>query len=137
MNNCVVFCFLPDSYSLRNGLTKNTLMSLAMISYLLFFHHQDVTENSSDPVLDLHMSLEELYTQNLLQRQDESPPSVDLTMGPASGFTVNDYTPANAIEQQYECENSRAWTESHLPTEITSSAELTSVLPDSAGKVTL
>nr|XP_060465741.1 multiple PDZ domain protein isoform X12 [Panthera onca] len=94
----------------------------------------DVTENSSDPVLDLHMSLEELYTQNLLQRQDESPPSVDLTMGPASGFTVNDYTPANAIEQQYECENSRAWTESHLPTEITSSAELTSVLPDSAGK---
>ncbi|XP_043422112.1 multiple PDZ domain protein isoform X14 [Prionailurus bengalensis] len=95
---------------------------------------KDVTENSSDPVLDLHMSLEELYTQNLLQRQDESPPSVDLTMGPASGFTVNDYTPANAIEQQYECENSRAWTESHLPTEITSSAELTSVLPDSAGK---
>ncbi|XP_032451450.1 multiple PDZ domain protein isoform X10 [Lynx canadensis] len=95
---------------------------------------KDVTENSSDPVLDLHMSLEELYTQNLLQRQDESPPSVDLTMGPASGFTINDYTPANAIEQQYECENSRAWTESHLPTEITSSAELTSVLPDSAGK---
>ncbi|VFV18821.1 mpdz protein [Lynx pardinus] len=95
---------------------------------------KDVTENSSDPVLDLHMSLEELYTQNLLQRQDESPPSVDLTMGPASGFTVNDYTPANAIEQQYECENSRAWTESHLPTESTSSAELTSVLPDSAGK---
>ncbi|XP_025768614.1 multiple PDZ domain protein isoform X4 [Puma concolor] len=95
---------------------------------------KDVTENSSDPVLDLHMSLEELYTQNLLQRQDESPPSVDLTMGPASGFTVNDYTPANAIEQQYECENSRAWTESHLPTEMTSSAELTSVLPDSAGK---
>ncbi|XP_049473700.1 multiple PDZ domain protein isoform X8 [Panthera uncia] len=95
---------------------------------------KDVTENSSDPVLDLHMSLEELYTQNLLPRQDESPPSVDLTTGPASGFTVNDYTPANAIEQQYECENSRAWTESHLPTEITSSAELTSVLPDSAGK---
>ncbi|XP_053061077.1 multiple PDZ domain protein isoform X12 [Acinonyx jubatus] len=94
----------------------------------------DVTENSSDPVLDVHMSLEELYTQNLLQRQDESPPSVDLTMGPVSGFTVNDYTPANAIEQQYECENSRAWTESHLPTEMTSSAELTSVLPDSAGK---
>ncbi|XP_053061078.1 multiple PDZ domain protein isoform X13 [Acinonyx jubatus] len=95
---------------------------------------KDVTENSSDPVLDVHMSLEELYTQNLLQRQDESPPSVDLTMGPVSGFTVNDYTPANAIEQQYECENSRAWTESHLPTEMTSSAELTSVLPDSAGK---
>ncbi|XP_039109597.1 multiple PDZ domain protein isoform X2 [Hyaena hyaena] len=95
---------------------------------------KDVTESSSDPVLDLHMSLEELYTQNLLQRQNESPPSVDLTMGPASGFTVNDYTPANAVEQQCECENSRAWTESHLPTEITSSTELPSVLPNSAGK---
>uniref|UniRef100_A0A673TZV9 Multiple PDZ domain crumbs cell polarity complex component n=1 Tax=Suricata suricatta TaxID=37032 RepID=A0A673TZV9_SURSU len=95
---------------------------------------KDVTESSSDPVLDLHMSLEEMYTQNILQRQDESPPSVDLTMGPASGFTINDYTTANATEQQYECENSGAWTESHLPTEITSSAELPSVLSDVAGK---
>ncbi|CAK7292748.1 Multiple PDZ domain protein [Vulpes lagopus] len=96
---------------------------------------KDVTENSSDPVLDLHMSLEELYTQNLLQRQDESPSSVDLSMAPASGFTVNDYTPANAIEQQYKCENTRTWAESHLPNEIISSAELTSpVLPDSTGK---
>ncbi|XP_072697470.1 multiple PDZ domain protein isoform X15 [Canis lupus baileyi] len=96
---------------------------------------KDVTENSSDPVLDLHMSLEELYTQNLLQRQDESPSSVDLSMAPASGFTVNDYTPANAIEQQYKCENTRTWAESHLPNEIISSAELISpVLPDSTGK---
>ncbi|KAF5912793.1 hypothetical protein HPG69_007783 [Diceros bicornis minor] len=95
---------------------------------------KDVTENSSDPVLDLHMSLEELYAQNLLQRQDESPPSVDLSMGPTSGFTINDYTPANAVERQYECENTRAWTDSHLPNEVISSGELTSVLPDAAGK---
>ncbi|XP_045636195.1 multiple PDZ domain protein isoform X2 [Ursus americanus] len=96
---------------------------------------KDVTENSSDPVLDLHMSLEDLYTQNLLQRQDESPSSVDLSLGPASGFTVNDYTPANAIEQQYKCENTRTWAESHLPNEMISSAELTApVLPDSTGK---
>uniref|UniRef100_A0A452V1Q5 Multiple PDZ domain protein n=1 Tax=Ursus maritimus TaxID=29073 RepID=A0A452V1Q5_URSMA len=96
---------------------------------------KDVTENSSAPVLDLHMSLEDLYTQNLLQRQDESPSSVDLSLGPASGFTVNDYTPANAIEQQYKCENTRTWAESHLPNEMISSAELTApVLPDSTGK---
>ncbi|XP_032490893.1 multiple PDZ domain protein isoform X5 [Phocoena sinus] len=96
---------------------------------------KDVTENSSDPVLDLHMSLEELYAQNLLQRRDESPPSVDLSMGTASGFTINDYTPANAIEQQYGCDNTRVWTEPHRPNEVISSAELTSpVLTDSAGK---
>ncbi|XP_066224269.1 multiple PDZ domain protein isoform X2 [Saccopteryx leptura] len=94
---------------------------------------KDVSDNSSDPVLDLHMSLEELYTQNLLQRQDESPPSVDLSIGPASGFTINDYTPPT--EQQYGCENTRVWTESHLPNEVLSSAELTSpLLPESAGK---
>ncbi|XP_036116680.1 multiple PDZ domain protein isoform X1 [Molossus molossus] len=92
---------------------------------------KDVTENSSD----LHMSLEELYTQNLLQRQDESPPSIDLSMGPASGFIINDYTPANAIEHQYEYENTRAWTESHLPNEVISGAKLTSpLLSDSTGK---
>ncbi|XP_016069713.1 PREDICTED: multiple PDZ domain protein isoform X1 [Miniopterus natalensis] len=96
---------------------------------------KDVTENSSDPVLDLHMSLEELYTQNLLHRQNDSPPSVDLSIGPASGFMENDYTPANAIEQKYECENTRAWTESHLPNEVVSSAECSSLLlSDSAGK---
>ncbi|XP_032736472.1 multiple PDZ domain protein isoform X3 [Lontra canadensis] len=96
---------------------------------------KDITENSSDPVLDLHMSLEELYTQNLLQRQDESPSSADLSMGPASGFAANDYTPANAIEQQYKCENTRTWADSHPPNEMISSAERPSpVLPDSAGK---
>lgn len=110
-------------------------MILAII-FKFFFNYQDVTENSSDSVLDLHVSLEELYTQNLLQRQNESPPSVDLNMGPASGFTINDYIPANAIEQQFECENTRAWTESHLPNEVISNAELTSLLPDSTGKVT-
>uniref|UniRef100_A0A8C6CFZ5 Multiple PDZ domain protein n=1 Tax=Moschus moschiferus TaxID=68415 RepID=A0A8C6CFZ5_MOSMO len=96
---------------------------------------KDITENSSDSVLDLQMSLEELYAQNLLQRQDESSPSMDLSMGPASGFTMNDYTPANAIEQHYECDSVRAWTESHLPNEVISSAELNSpVLTDSTGK---
>ncbi|XP_055284203.1 multiple PDZ domain protein isoform X6 [Moschus berezovskii] len=96
---------------------------------------KDITENSSDSVLDLQMSLEELYAQNLLQRQDESSPSMDLSMGPASGFTMNDYTPANAMEQHYECDSIRAWTESHLPNEVISSAELNSpVLTDSTGK---
>ncbi|XP_012576942.1 PREDICTED: multiple PDZ domain protein isoform X2 [Condylura cristata] len=94
---------------------------------------KDIAENSSDPVLDLHMSLEELYNQNLLQRQDESPPSVELNMGPASGFSLNDYVPAHAIEQ-YKCENTTVWNEPHLPNEVISSTELTSVLPDSVGK---
>lgn len=107
------------------------------IIFKFFFNYQDVTENSSDSVLDLHKSLEELYTQNLLQRQNESPPLVDLNMGPASGFTANDYIPVNAIEQQFECENTRAWTESRLPNEVISNAELISpLLPDSTGKVT-
>ncbi|XP_043746573.1 multiple PDZ domain protein isoform X7 [Cervus elaphus] len=96
---------------------------------------KDITENSSDSVLDLQMSLEELYAQNLLQRQDESSPSVDLNMGPASGFAMNDYTPADAIEQHYECDSIRAWTESRLPNEVVSCAELNSpVLTDSTGK---
>ncbi|KAK2495329.1 hypothetical protein MC885_018470, partial [Smutsia gigantea] len=96
---------------------------------------KDVTENSSDLVLDLHMSLEKLYTQNILQREDKSPPSVDMSMGPASGFTINDYTPADPIKQQYECENTSVWTESDLPNEVISSAELTSpVIADSTGK---
>uniref|UniRef100_A0A8D2DG67 Multiple PDZ domain protein n=1 Tax=Sciurus vulgaris TaxID=55149 RepID=A0A8D2DG67_SCIVU len=96
---------------------------------------KDITENSSDPVLDLHMSLEELYAQSLLQRQDENSSSVDLNLVPTSGFTTSDYTSANATEQQYECENTIAWTESHLPSEIVSRVELTSpVLSDSTGK---
>ncbi|XP_045419920.1 multiple PDZ domain protein isoform X1 [Lemur catta] len=97
---------------------------------------KDVIEKSSDPVLDLHMPLEELYTQNLLQRQDKNLPPVDLSIGPVSGFTINDYnTTADALEQQYECENTITWTESQLPSEVISSAELTSpVLPDLTGK---
>uniref|UniRef100_A0A2K6GDQ0 Multiple PDZ domain crumbs cell polarity complex component n=1 Tax=Propithecus coquereli TaxID=379532 RepID=A0A2K6GDQ0_PROCO len=97
---------------------------------------KDVIEKPSEPVLELHMSLEELYTQNLLQRQDENLPPVDLSIGPVSGFTINDYnTTANALEQQYERENTIAWTESQLPSEVISSAELTSsVLSDSTGK---
>ncbi|KAM4851003.1 multiple PDZ domain protein isoform X10 [Urocitellus parryii] len=96
---------------------------------------KDITENSSDPVIDLHMSLEELYAQNLLQRQDENSSSVDLSLGPPSGFNTSDYTPANSTEQQYECENTIAWTESHLPSEVVSRTELTSpVLSDSTGK---
>lgn len=130
------FVFPLNSCSLRNSLTKYINVILAIIFFCLSFNHQDVTENSSEPVLDLHMSLEKLYTQNLLQRQKESPTSLDLSMGPASGFTINDYTPANAIEQQYECENTRAWTESHRPNEVISNAELNShLLPDSTGKV--
>uniref|UniRef100_A0A8C5Z7N6 Multiple PDZ domain crumbs cell polarity complex component n=1 Tax=Marmota marmota marmota TaxID=9994 RepID=A0A8C5Z7N6_MARMA len=74
---------------------------------------KDITENSSDPVIDLHMSLEELYAQNLLQRQDENSSSVDLSLGPPSGFN----------------------TKSHLPSEVVSRTELTSpVLSDSTGK---
>lgn len=130
------FVFSLNSHSLRKDLIKYTDVILATIFNFLFFNHQDVTENSSDPVLDLHMSLEELYTQNLLHRQNDSPPSVDLSIGPASGFMENDYTPANAIEQKYECENTRAWTESHLPNEVVSSAECSSLLlSDSTGKV--
>ncbi|XP_045436200.1 multiple PDZ domain protein isoform X5 [Pipistrellus kuhlii] len=91
---------------------------------------KDVADTSSDPILDLHMPLEEFYTQNLLQRQDDSPPSIDLSMGPASGFIVNDYT----LEQQYGCENTGVWAEPHLPSEVISGAELTSLLPDPTGQ---
>ncbi|CAK6434028.1 unnamed protein product [Pipistrellus nathusii] len=91
---------------------------------------KDVTDTSSDPILDLHVPLEEFYTQNLLQRQDDSPPSIDLSMGTTSGFIVNDYTP----EQQYGCENTGVWAEPHLPSEVISGAELTSLLPDPTGQ---
>lgn len=95
---------------------------------------KDVIENSSDPALDLHMSLEELYSQNVLQRQDESPVSVDLSMVPASGFSMNDYIPAHSIEQ-YKCEHTDVWNEPHLPNEVISNTELTSpMLPESIGK---
>ncbi|XP_013371771.1 PREDICTED: multiple PDZ domain protein isoform X3 [Chinchilla lanigera] len=95
---------------------------------------KDVDENSSDLVHDLHMSLEELYAQSLLQRQNENPSLADMSMGSASAFAINDYTPANPIEQ-YGCENTVPWTESQFPSEVTSSAELPfPVAPDSAGK---
>ncbi|KAM6182197.1 multiple PDZ domain protein [Erethizon dorsatum] len=95
---------------------------------------KDVDESSSDPVHDLHMSLEELYAQSLLQRRNENPPSVDMSMGSAAGFATNDYTPANPVEQ-YGHENTVPGTESQLPSEVISSAELTSpVIPDSTGK---
>ncbi|XP_006864570.1 PREDICTED: multiple PDZ domain protein [Chrysochloris asiatica] len=96
---------------------------------------KNVAEKSSDPVFDLQMSLEELYAQSLLQRQNENMPAVDLSMGSAAGFTLNDFTPANAIEQQYRCENTVAWTESQLSNEVLSNAEhCSSVLSDSTRK---
>ncbi|XP_037707179.1 multiple PDZ domain protein isoform X2 [Choloepus didactylus] len=96
---------------------------------------KDAVENSLDPVVDMHMSLEELYAQNLQQSQEENLPPVDLSSGPVSGFTMNDYTSADAIEQQYKCENTTAWIDSQLPHEVVSSTELTSpALRDSTGK---
>ncbi|XP_054989703.1 multiple PDZ domain protein isoform X2 [Sorex araneus] len=95
---------------------------------------KDIAETSPDPVLDLHMSLEELYTQNLLQRQDDNLSSVDLGLAPASGFPISDYTPVQSLDQ-YECESTRAWAESHLPNEAISSSEFaSSLLPDLSGK---
>ncbi|XP_064146575.1 multiple PDZ domain protein isoform X5 [Loxodonta africana] len=95
----------------------------------------DVARTSSDPVLDLHMSSEELYAQNPFQQQEEKVPSGDLNLEPASGLALKDYTPANTVEQQYKCENTGAWPESQLPNEGISSAELSSsLLPNSTGK---
>lgn len=95
---------------------------------------KDITEKPPDPVVDLHMSLEELYTQNLLQRHDENLPSVDLSLAPTSGFPINDYTPVHSLEQ-YDCENTGAWTDSNLPNEVISNSEFAaSLLPDLSGK---
>ncbi|XP_063107265.1 multiple PDZ domain protein isoform X3 [Cavia porcellus] len=94
---------------------------------------KDIDENSSDPAQDLHMSLEELYAQSVLQRHSENPASVDMSVGSVSGFAINDYSPENLIEQ-YGHESTVPWTASQLPSEVLSSAELTSVVPDSAGK---
>nr|XP_045001807.1 multiple PDZ domain protein isoform X4 [Jaculus jaculus] len=95
---------------------------------------KDIMENS-DPVLDLHMSLEELYAQSLLQRQDANPPSVDLSMGTNTGFAISDYTPANALDQQYKCESTVAWSKPPLPSEVTANAEhISPVLCDATGK---
>ncbi|XP_023571591.1 multiple PDZ domain protein isoform X2 [Octodon degus] len=95
---------------------------------------QDVDENSSDLVHDLHMSLEELYAQSLLHRQNETPSSADMSMGSTSGFAVSDYTPADPVGQ---CAHGNAvpWADSRPPREVVASAELTfPVLPDSTGK---
>lgn len=93
---------------------------------------KDVT-NSSDLVLGLHLSLEELYTQNLLQRQHAGSPPTDMSPAATSGFTVSDYIPANAVEQKYECTNKVAWTPSQLPSGL-STTELTPALPAVAPK---
>ncbi|XP_060055561.1 multiple PDZ domain protein isoform X4 [Erinaceus europaeus] len=95
---------------------------------------KDATAKSSNPVFDLHMSLEELYAQNLLQRQEDNSPVTDLSVTPASIFLIKDYTPMNS-DEQYECENTKPWTESHVPNEVISSTELTSpVLSNSIGQ---
>ncbi|XP_045145126.1 multiple PDZ domain protein isoform X3 [Echinops telfairi] len=96
---------------------------------------KDIAENPSDPVLDLRMSVEALYAQSLLRPQDEHMPPGDLSLGPAAEFIVNDYLPANPVEQQYKCESTAAWAESQLADDVTSSAEpSSSVLPNSTGR---
>ncbi|XP_057640810.1 multiple PDZ domain protein isoform X11 [Chionomys nivalis] len=75
---------------------------------------KDVT-GSSDPVLGVPLSLEELYMQNLLQRRQAASPPTDMSMAASSGFTLGDYTPANAVEQNYECANTVEWAHSQLP----------------------
>ncbi|XP_029409798.1 multiple PDZ domain protein isoform X5 [Nannospalax galili] len=94
---------------------------------------KDVTENS-DSVLSLHLPLEELYAQNLLQTQDAGS-SIDLSTGADSAFSVTDYMPANAVGQNYRCENMAAWTPPQLTSEVTHSAQVASpALPDSTGQ---
>ncbi|KAK7832389.1 LOW QUALITY PROTEIN: hypothetical protein U0070_011837 [Myodes glareolus] len=75
---------------------------------------KDVT-GSSELVLGVALSLEELYTQNLLQRQQAASPPTDMNVAATSGFTLSDYTPANAVEQNYECANTVEWAPSQLP----------------------
>ncbi|XP_052032634.1 multiple PDZ domain protein isoform X1 [Apodemus sylvaticus] len=93
---------------------------------------KDVT-NSSDLVLGLHLSLEELYTQNLLQRQHTGSPPTDMNPAAASGFPISDYTTANAAEQKYECANPGAWPPSQLPS-VLSTIELAPAPPAGAQK---
>ncbi|XP_029332736.1 multiple PDZ domain protein isoform X7 [Mus caroli] len=93
---------------------------------------KDVT-NSSDLVLGLHLSLEELYTQNLIQRQHAGSPPTDMSPAPTSGFPISDYTTTNAVEQKYECANPVAWTHSQLPSSL-STTELAPALPAVAQK---
>nr|AAL37373.1 multiple PDZ domain protein [Mus musculus]AAL37375.1 multiple PDZ domain protein [Mus musculus]AAL37378.1 multiple PDZ domain protein [Mus musculus]AAL37379.1 multiple PDZ domain protein [Mus musculus]AAL37386.1 multiple PDZ domain protein [Mus musculus] len=93
---------------------------------------KDVT-NSSEVVLGLHLSLEELYTQNLLQRQHAGSPPTDMSPAPTSGFPISDYTTTNAVEQKYECANPVAWPHSQLPSSL-STSELAPALPAVAQK---
>lgn len=99
----------------------------------LSVHYQDVT-GSSDLVLGLHLSLEELYTQNLLPRQQAASPLPDRSMAATSGSAIGDYPPANAVEQKYECANTVAWTHSQLPSGLCAT-ELAPALPTAAQKV--
>ncbi|XP_027718668.1 multiple PDZ domain protein isoform X11 [Vombatus ursinus] len=95
----------------------------------------DTDENSSDLLLDFQMSSEDLYSKNLIQRQDENISSVDLRMEASSSFTSTDLLPAPAIDNLTECENAEIWTESQLANEAFSSAKLSSfMLPDSIGQ---
>ncbi|XP_028609457.1 multiple PDZ domain protein isoform X3 [Grammomys surdaster] len=93
---------------------------------------KDMT-NSSDLVLGLHLSLEELYKQNLLQRQHAGSPPTDVSPAAPSGFPISDYTTANAVEQQYEHADSVMWTHSQFPSGL-STTELAPPLPAVAQK---
>ncbi|CAH6790491.1 Mpdz [Phodopus roborovskii] len=93
---------------------------------------KDVT-GSSDLVLGLHLSLEELYTQNLLQRQQAASPLPDISMAAPSGSAIGDYTPESAVEQNYECANPVVWTHSQLPSGLCTT-ELAPALPTAAQK---
>ncbi|XP_076420545.1 multiple PDZ domain protein isoform X21 [Peromyscus maniculatus bairdii] len=87
----------------------------------------------SDLVLGLQMSLEELYTQNLLQGQQAASPPTDMSVAAASGVAISDYTRANAAEQEYGCADPGAWTNSPLPSGLCP-AELASAPPTAAQK---
>ncbi|KAL6036474.1 hypothetical protein STEG23_023334, partial [Scotinomys teguina] len=88
---------------------------------------------SSELVFGLQLSLEELYTQSLLQKQQTASPPTDMGVAATSGFAISDYTPANAVEQKYECANTVAWTHSQLPSGLCTT-EHASALPAVAQK---
>lgn len=90
--------------------------------------------NNSDLVLGLHLSLEELYKQNLLQRQHAGSPPTDRNPAAPSGFPISDYTTANAVEQQYERADPVVWTHSQFPSGL-SPTELAPALPAVTQKV--
>ncbi|XP_068946832.1 multiple PDZ domain protein isoform X18 [Petaurus breviceps papuanus] len=96
---------------------------------------KDTGENSSDLLLDFQMSNEDLYSKDLIQRQDENMSSVDLRMEVSSSFTSTDLLPAPTIENLTECEHAEIWTESQLGNEVLSSAKLASfMLPEPTGQ---